>query len=126
MKKLLSLLALLCVLVCTACPVFADAAPGGVGRDDVLNGDFSTAETAQAGDDLASATTDSADALTNLMNGVKEKWEEIFGGLNGVLEFFTDCVAGSFGCLPTGYTVYVIMLCVCISVVAVVKALTSK
>lgn len=126
MKKVIALLALLCCMVCTACPVFAEDAPSGVGRDDVLAGTFSTAETAQAGDDLASATTDSADALTNLMNGVKEKWEEIFGGLNGVLEFFTVCIAGSFGCLPTGYTIYVIMLCVCISVVAIIKALTSK
>lgn len=126
MKKLFALLALVCVLIYTACPVFADAAPGGVGRNDVLAGDFSTAETAQAGDDMASATTDSADALTNLMNGVKEKWHELFGGLEGVLEFVTVCVGGAIGCLPASFALYIIMFAVCIAVVAVFNALGGK
>ena len=137
MKKLISLLALLCVLVCTACPVFAD----GVGRDDVLNGtytdtaasDSSSADGSASGDrdtsdgsDMADATTGSVGDLTNLMNGVKEKWDELFGGLNGVLEFLTVCVGGSIGCLPASYIVYVVMLCVCISVMGVIKEIGDK
>ena len=116
MKKTCALLALLCVLVCTACPVFADE----------VTSDVSTAETAQAGDDMAGATTDSANALTNIMNGVKEKWEELFGGLEGVLEFTTVCVGGAIGCLPSSFALYLIMLSVCVAVVAIFKALGGK
>lgn len=116
MKKICALLALLCVLVCTACPVFADE----------VTSDISTAETAQAGDDMTGATTDSANALTNLMNGVKEKWEELFGGLEGVLEFTTVCVGGAIGCLPSSFALYLIMLSVCVAVVAIFKALGGK
>lgn len=126
MKKLFSVLALLCVLICTACPVFADAAPGGVGRSDVLSDEISTGESAQFGQDMSSATTDSANSLTNLMNGVKEKWDELFGGLEGVLEFTTVCVGGSIGCLPPSFGVYIIMLSVCIAVVAIFRALGGK
>ena len=78
------------------------------------------------GDDMANATTDSADALTNLMNGVKEKWEELFGGLEGVLEFTTVCVGGAIGCLPSSFALYLIMLSVCVAVVAIFKALGGK
>lgn len=116
MKKICALLALLCVLVCTTCPVFANE----------VASDISTAETAQAGDDMAGATTDSANALTNLMNGVKEKWEELFGGLEGVLEFTTVCVGGAIGCLPSSFALYLIMLSVCVAVVAIFKALGGK
>ena len=116
MKKTCALLALLCVLVCTACPVFPDEVASHI----------STAETAQAGDDMAGATTDSANALTNLMNGVKEKWEELFGGLEGVLEFTTVCVGGAIGCLPSSFALYLIMLSVCVAVVAIFKALGGK
>lgn len=126
MKKIFSVVALLCVLVCTAAPVFADAAPGGVGRDDVLEGDFSTAETAQTGDDMADATTNSADSLKNLMNGVKNQWDVHFSGLNGVLEFLTVCVGGSIGCLPASFGFYVIMAAVCIALVAVIKEIGGK
>lgn len=122
MKKLLSLVALLCLVTCLACPVFAD----GVGRDDVLAGTFSTAETADTGGQMSDATTGSANTLTNLINGVKEKWDEFFGGLAGVLEFLTVCVGGSIGALPASYIVYVVMLCVCISVIAIIKALGDK
>ena len=104
MKKLCAILALFCVLLCTACPVFADEVAG----------------------DMANATTDSADALTNLMNGVKEKWEELFGGLEGVLEFTTVCVGGAIGCLPSSFALYLIMLSVCVAVVAIFKALGGK
>ena len=129
MKKLISLLALFCVLVCAACPVFAD----GVGRDDVLNGTYTDTATSDStgadssasgdsdtsdGSDMADAATGSVGDLTNLMNGVKEKWDELFGGLNGVL--------GSIGCLPASYIVYVVMLCVCISVMGVIKEIGDK
>ena len=94
MKKVIVLLALLCCMVCTAVPVFADAAPGGVGRDDVLNGDFSTAETAQS-------------------------------GLAGVLKFLADTIGGIFAILPASYTVYIVMLCLCIAISAIIKVLTE-
>lgn len=126
MKKILSVLALLCVLVCTAAPVFADAAPGGVGRDDVLEGNFSTAETAQTGDDMADATTNSADSLKNLMNGVKNQWDGHFSGLGGVLEFTSVCIGGSIACLPTSFTFYIILAAVCIALVAVIKEIGGK
>ena len=102
MKKVIVLLALLCCMVCSAVPVFADAAPGGVGRDDVLNGDFSTAETE-----------------------VKQGWEEVFSGLAGVLKFLADTIGGIFAILPASYSVYIVMLCLCIAVSAIIKVLTE-
>ena len=116
MKNICAILALFCVLVCVSCPVFADG----------ITADVSTAETAQTGDDMADATTSSADAITNLMNGVKQKWDELFGGLEGVLEFTTVCVGGAIGCLPSSFALYIIMLSVCVAVVAIFKALGGK
>ena len=84
MKKVIVLLALLCCMVCSAVPVFADAAPGGVGRDDVLNGDFSTAETAQSGDDMKDAFNEYGGKLPSIIDEVKHGWEEVFSGLAGV------------------------------------------
>lgn len=126
MKKILSMLALLCVLVCTAVPVFADAAPGGVGRDDVLSGDFSTAETAQTGDDMADAITNSTDSLKNLMDGVKGQWDGHFSGLGGVLEFTSTCIGGSIAALPVSFTFYIILAAVCVVLVAIVKEIGRK
>ena len=60
------------------------------------------------------------------MNGVKEKWEELFGGLEGVLEFTTVCVGGAIGCLLSSFALYLIMLSVCVAVVAIFKALGGK
>lgn len=125
MKKVIVLLALLCCMVCTACPVFADAAPGGVGRDDVLTGQFSTAETAQSGDDLLDAFNQYGGKLPSIIDEVKQGWENVFSGLAGVLKFLADTVGGMFNILPASYTVYIVMLCLCIAVSAVIKVLTE-
>ena len=125
MKKVIVLLALLCGMVCTAVPVFADAAPDGVGRDDVLNGDFSTAETAQSGDDMKDAFNEYGGKLPGIIDEVKQAWEEVFSGLAGVLKFLADTVGGLFGILPASYTVYIVMLCLCIAVSAIIKVLTE-
>lgn len=125
MKKVIVLLALLCCMVCTAVPVFADAAPSGVGRDDVLNGDFSTAETAQSGDDMKDAFNEYGGKLPGIIDEVKQAWEEVFSGLAGVLKFLADTVGGLFGILPASYTVYIVMLCLCIAVSAIIKVLTE-
>lgn len=120
MKKLLSLLAVVCLTVCFCSVVFADDTA------DSSASQPTTSETAQIGDDLTSAAGDSVDNLQNLINGVQEKWDDVFGGLNGVLEFFTVCVAASISCLPTGYGVYLLLLCICISVVAIIREMGRK
>lgn len=125
MKKILVLCALLCCMVCSAVPVFADAAPGGVGRDDVLNGDFSTAETAQSGDDLKDAFNNYGGKLPGIIDEVKQAWEEVFSGLAGVLKFLADTIGGIFAILPASYTVYIVMLCLCIAISAIIKVLTE-
>ena len=125
MKKVIVLLALLCCMVCTAVPVFADAAPGGVGRDDVLNGDFSTAETAQSGDDLKDAFNNYGGKLPGIIDEVKQAWEKVFSGLAGVLKFLADTIGGIFAILPASYTVYIVMLCLCIAISAIIKVLTE-
>lgn len=126
MKKIIVLLALLCCMVCAACPVLAaEPALGGVGRDDVLNGDFSTAETAQSGDDLKDAFNEYGGKLPSIIDEVKQGWEEVFSGLAGVLKFLADTIGGIFGILPASYTVYIVMLCLCIAVSAIIKVLTE-
>lgn len=126
MKKIIVLLALLCCMVCAACPVLAaEPAPGGVGRDDVLNGDFSTAETAQSGDDLKDAFNNYGGKLPGIIDEVKQAWEEVFSGLAGVLKFLADTIGGIFAILPASYTVYIVMLCLCIAVSAIIKVLTE-
>ena len=122
MKKVIVLLALLCCMVCTAVPVFADAAPGGVGRDDVLNGDFSTAETAH---NLKDAFNNYGGKLPGIIDEVKQAWEEVFSGLAGVLKFLADTIGGIFAILPASYTVYIVMLCLCIAISAIIKVLTE-
>lgn len=126
MKKIIVLLALLCCMVCAACPVLAaEPAPDGVGRDDVLNGDFSTAETAQSGDDLKDAFNNYGGKLPGIIDEVKQAWEEVFSGLAGVLKFLADTIGGIFAILPASYTVYIVMLCLCIAVSAIIKVLTE-
>ena len=125
MKKILVLCALLCCMVCTAVPVFADAAPGGVGRDDVLAGDFSTSETAASGDDMKDAFNEYGGKLPGIIDEVKKGWEEVFSGLAGVLKFLGDTIGGIFTILPASYSVYIVMLCLCIAVSAIIKVLTE-
>lgn len=125
MKKILVLCALLCCMVCTAVPVFADAAPGGVGRDDVLAGDFSTSETAASGDDMKDAFNEYGGKLPGIIDEVKKGWEEVFSGLAGVLKFLGYTIGGIFAILPASYSVYIVMLCLCIAVSAIIKVLTE-
>lgn len=125
MKKILVLCTLLCCMVCTAVPVFADAAPGGVGRDDVLAGDFSTSETAASGDDMKDAFNEYGGKLPGIIDEVKKGWEEVFSGLAGVLKFLGDTIGGIFAILPASYSVYIVMLCLCIAVSAIIKVLTE-
>lgn len=125
MKKILVLCALLCCMVCTAVPVFADAAPGGVGRDDVLAGDFSTSETAASGDDMKDAFNEYGGKLPGIIDEVKKGWEEVFSGLAGVLKFLGDTIGGLFAAMPASYTVYIVMLCLCIAVSAIIRVLTE-
>lgn len=125
MKKILVLCALLCCMVCTAVPVFADAAPGGVGRDDVLAGDFSTSETAASGDDMKDAFNEYGGKLPGIIDEVKKGWEEVFSGLAGVLKFLGDTIGGIFAVMPASYSVYIVMLCLCIAVSAIIRVLTE-
>lgn len=125
MKKILVLCALLCYMVCTAVPVFADAAPGGVGRDDVLAGDFSTSETAASGDDMKDAFNEYSGKLPGIIDEVKKGWEEVFSGLAGVLKFLGDTIGGIFAVMPASYSVYIVMLCLCIAVSAIIRVLTE-
>lgn len=125
MKKILVLCALLCCMVCTAVPVFADAAPGGVGRDDVLAGDFSTSETAASGDDMKDAFNEYGGKLPGIIDEVKKGWEEVFSGLAGVLKFLGDTIGGLFAAMPASYSVYIVMLCLCIAVSAIIRVLTE-
>lgn len=125
MKKILVLCALLCCMVCTAVPVFADAAPGGVGRDDVLAGDFSTSETAASGNDMKDAFNEYGGKLPGIIDEVKKGWEEVFSGLAGVLKFLGDTIGGLFAAMPASYSVYIVMLCLCIAVSAIIRVLTE-
>ena len=125
MKKILVLCALLCCMVCTAVPVFADAAPGGVGRDDVLAGDFSTSETAASGDDMKDAFNEYGGKLPGIIDEGKKGWEEVFSGLAGVLKFLADTIGGIFAVMPASYSVYIVMLCLCIAVSAIIRVLTE-
>lgn len=125
MKKILVLCALLCCMVCTAVPVFADAAHGGVGRDDVLAGDFSTSETAASGDDMKDAFNEYGGKLPGIIDEVKKGWEEVFSGLAGVLKFLGDTIGGLYAAMPASYSVYIVMLCLCIAVSAIIRVLTE-
>lgn len=125
MKKILVLCALLCCMVCTAVPVFADAAPVGVGRDDVLAGDFSTSETAASGDDMKDAFNEYGGKLPGIIDEVKKGWEEVFSGLAGVLKFLGDTIGGLYAAMPASYSVYIVMLCLCIAVSAIIRVLTE-
>ena len=111
-------------MVCTAVPVFADAAPGGVGRDDVLAGDFSTSETAASGDDMKDAFNEYGGKLPGIIDEVKKGWEEVFSGLAGVLKFLGDTIGGLYAAMPASYSVYIVMLCLCIAVSAIIRVLT--
>lgn len=129
MKKVIILFALLCSMVVTACPVFADDAPSGVGRDDVLNGTYTDSDTEDDtpddGSDMSDAFTDYGGKLPGIIDEVKQGWEDVFSGLAGVLKFLADTIGGIFGILPASYTVYIVMLCLCIAVSAIIKVLTE-
>ena len=126
LKKLFAILAAAALAVCLSLPVFAtDAAesvPDTSSSETTDSTDTSADES--TGKDMLDKTTDSADSLTNAMNGVKEKWDELFGVIGGVLEFTTTCVGGVISVLPTSFTVYFVMLCVCISVSGIVKVIS--
>lgn len=129
MKKVIILFALLCCMVATACPVFADNAPSGVGRDDVINGTYTDSDTeddtVDDGSDMSDAFTDYGGKLPGIIDEVKQGWEDVFSGLAGVLKFLADTIGGIFGILPASYTVYIVMLCLCIAVSAIIKVLTE-
>ena len=126
LKKLFAILAAAALAVCLSLPVFAtDAAesvPDTSSSETTDSTDTSADES--TGKDMLDKTTDSADSLTNAMNGVKEKWDELFGVIGGVLEFTTTCVGGVISVLPTSFTVYFVMLCVCISVIGIFKVIS--
>ena len=126
LKKLFAILAAAALAVCLSLPVFAtDAAesvPDTSSSETTDSTDTSADES--TGKDMLDKTTDSADSLTNAMNGVKEKWDELFGVIGGVLEFTTTCVGGVISVLRTSFTVYFVMLCVCISVIGIVKVIS--
>lgn len=126
LKKLFAILAAAALAVCLSLPVFAtDAAesvPDTSSSETTDSTDTSADES--TGKDMLDKTTDSVDSLKNAMNGVKEKWDELFGVIGGVLEFTTACVGGVISVLPTSFTVYFVMLCVCISVIAIVKVIS--
>lgn len=124
MKKVIVLLALLCCMVCSAVPVFADDTLGGVGRDDVINGTY-TDEDTNDGSEIGDAFSDYSGKLSGIIDEVKQGWEEVFSGLAGVLKFLADTIGGLFGILPASYTVYIVMLCLCITVSAIIKVLTE-
>ena len=124
MKKVIVLLALLCCMVCSAVPVFADDTPGGVGRDDVINGTY-TDEDTNDGSEIGDAFSDYSGKLSGIIDEVKQGWEEVFSGLAGVLKFLADTIGGIFAILPASYTVYIVMLCLCIAVSAIIKVLTE-
>lgn len=128
MKKVIILLALLCCMVCSAIPVFADDTPGGVSRDDVINGTYTDSDTDEDTDDgseIGDAFSDYSGKLSGIIDEVKQGWEEVFSGLAGVLKFLADTIGGIFGILPASYTVYIVMLCLCIAVSAIIKVLTE-
>ena len=129
MKKVIILFALLCCMVATACPVFADDTPNGVGRDDVISGTYTDSDTeddtVDDGSDMSDAFTDYGGKLPGIIDEVKQGWEDVFSGLAGVLKFLADTIGGIFGILPASYTVYIVMLCLCIAVSAIIKVLTE-
>ena len=129
MKKVIILFVLLCCMVATACPVFADDTPSGVGRDDVISGTYTDSDTeddtVDDGSDMSDAFTDYGGKLPGIIDEVKQGWEDVFSGLAGVLKFLADTIGGIFGILPASYTVYIVMLCLCIAVSAIIKVLTE-
>lgn len=125
MKKVIFMLALLCFMVCTACPALAESASSGVGRDQVLSDHISIAETAQSGDDLKDAFNDYGGKLPGIIDEVKQGWEDVFSGISGVLSFLSDTIGGIIAVMPASYTVYIVMLCLCIAVSAIIKVLTE-
>lgn len=97
------MLALLCFMVCTACPALAESASSGVGRDQVLSDHISTAETAQSGDDLKDAFNDYGGKLPGIIDEVKQGWEDVFSGISGVLSFLSDTIGGIIAVMPASY-----------------------
>lgn len=126
LKKLFAVLAAAALAVCLSLPVLAtDAAESVLDTSSSETTDSTdTSADESTGKDMLDKTTNSADSLTNAMNGVKEKWDELFGVIGGVLEFTTTCVGGVISVLPTSFTVYFVMLCVCISVIGIVKVIS--
>lgn len=127
LKKLFAILAAAALAVCLSLPVFAtdtaESVPDTSSSEITDSTDTSADES--TGKDMLDKTTDSVDSLTNAMNGVKEKWDELFGGLSGVLEFTTACVGGCISVLPSSFIVYFVMLCVCISVIGIVREISK-
>ncbi len=74
---------------------------------------------------MSDAFTDYGGKLPGIIDEVKQGWEDVFSGLAGVLKFLADTIGGIFGILPASYTVYIVMLCLCIAVSAIIKVLTE-
>ena len=125
MKYLNFLFVLVCIISCLACPVYAESAFSGVGRAQVLADHISTAESAEFGDSMSDAFNQYGGKLPGIIDEVKQGWEDVFSGLAGVLKFLADTVGDLFSILPASYTVYIVMLCLCIAVSAIIKVLTE-
>lgn len=124
MKDFRFLLVLFCMVSCFALPAYAEAS-SGVGRDDVLADHISTAESAEFGDSMSDALNGYGGNLPNIIDEVKSGWDDVFSGLSGVLKFLSDTIGGLFTLIPAGYTIYIIMLCLCIAVSAIIRVLTE-
>ena len=119
MKRLGVLFSLVCCMVFTAVPVFASD------TSETTSSSTSTDDDSQSASDMKDAFDEYGGKLSDVIDEVKQGWDDVFSGLEGVLKFLADTVGGIFGVLPASYTVYVVMLCLCIAVSAVIKVLTE-
>lgn len=125
MKHLNFLFVLICIFSCLACPVYAESSSSGVGRDQVLADHISTAESAEFGDSMSDAFNQYGGKLPGIIDEVKQGWEDVFSGISGVLSFLSDTIGGIIAAMPASYTVYIVMLCLCIAVSAIIRVLTE-
>ena len=123
MKKLVVLFSLVCCMVFTAVPVFASDTSEST--SETTSSSTSTDDDSQSASDMKDAFDEYGGKLSDVIDEVKQGWDDVFSGLEGVLKFLADTVGGIFGVLPASYTVYVVMLCLCIAVSAVIQVLTE-
>ena len=118
----------MCLCICFSCPAFAEdfsagggqPGNGGAGRQDALS--ISTSETAEIGDNLSDAMSDYGGKLPSLMDSVLDGWGDMTSGVTGVTNFFADTVGSCISALPASFSLYLVMLCVCVAVVAIILA----